>query len=107
MSNLSSKPEINIEEKDESNDQSGNKYIEIQEIKRGKVIGMIERVLFFFFVLTGNYTSIAFVLTAKGITRYKELDDKDFAEYVLIGTLLSSSFAIFCAYFVKSTLAQI
>ena len=71
------------------------------ELKRGKIIGAIERVLFFFFVLTGNYTSIGFILAAKGIIRFKELDDKDFAEYVLIGTLLSTSLSIFCAEIIK------
>ena len=77
------------------------------EIKRGKIIGIIERIMFFFFVITGNYTSIAFVLTAKGITRYKALDKKNFAEYVLIGTLLSSALAIMVAYFVKSMITTI
>ena len=72
------------------------------ELKRGKIIGVLERILFFFFVITGNYTSIAFILTAKSITRYKNLEDKDFAEYVLIGTLLSSSVSIFWAYFIKT-----
>ncbi|NLE02180.1 MAG: hypothetical protein GX640_20150 [Fibrobacter sp.] len=67
-----------------------------QELNRGKIIGVIERILFFFFVITDNYASIAFILTAKGFTRFKELDDKNFAEYVLIGTLLSSGLAIFC-----------
>ncbi|MCF7911902.1 MAG: hypothetical protein K9M99_05205 [Candidatus Cloacimonetes bacterium] len=79
-----------------------NDNIESQEIKKGKIIGIIERIMFFFFVITGNYTSIAFVLTAKGITRYKALDDKKFAEYVLIGTLLSSTLAIVGAYLAKS-----
>ncbi len=72
------------------------------ELKRGKIIGVLERILFFFFVITGNYTSIAFILTAKSITRYKNLEDKNFAEYVLIGTLLSSSVSIFWAYFIKT-----
>ncbi len=81
--------------------------IESQEIKKGKIIGIIERIMFFFFVITGNYTSIAFVLTAKGITRYKALNDKNFAEYVLIGTLLSSSLAIVGAYLAKSMITII
>jgi hypothetical protein len=79
--------------------EEGNE--DTDELRRGKIIGAVERVLFFFFVLTGNYSSIGFILAAKGITRFKELDDKDFAEYVLIGTLLSSSLSIFCGELVK------
>lgn len=75
-----------------------------QELRRGKIIGVIERILFFFLVITDNYAAIAFILTAKGITRYKELDDKNFAEYVLIGTLLSSALSIFWSYYMKELL---
>lgn len=81
--------------------------VDVQQLHRGKVIGVIERILFFFFVITGNYTLIAFILTAKGFTRYKELDDKNFAEYVLIGTLLSSTLSIVWAYYIKGILASI
>lgn len=78
--------------------QNNDKYFpDTSELYRGKMIGVIERILFYFFVITNNYASIAFILTAKGLTRFKELDDKDFAEYVLIGTLLSSGMAILCA----------
>ena len=39
------------------------------------------------YTLTGNFTVIAFVLTAKSIARFKELEQsKDFAEYYLLGT---------------------
>ena len=34
-----------------------------------------------------------FVLTAKAFTRFRELDSRDFAEYVLIGTLMSVGLA--------------
>ena len=89
------------------NDKGESDNIGSREIKRGKIIGIIERIMFFFFVISGNYTSIAFILTAKGITRYKALDDKDFAEYVLIGTLLSSALAIIGAYFFKNLITII
>lgn len=78
-----------------------NAAVDRQELNRGRIIGVIERILFFFFVITGNYASIAFILTAKGLTRFKELDDRNFAEYVLIGTLLSASLSIFWAQFIK------
>jgi len=73
-----------------------------RELGRGKIIGVIERLFFYFFVLTNNYGSIAFILAAKAFTRFRELEDRDFAEYVLIGTLLSSSLSIFWAYFIRT-----
>ena len=72
-----------------------------RELGRGKIIGIIERLLFFFFVLTDNFASIAFILAAKGFTRFRMLDDKNFAEYMLIGTLLSSAISIFWAYYIR------
>jgi hypothetical protein len=38
----------------------------------------------------GQYAAIALVLTAKSIARYDMLKDKVFAEYYLLGTLLST-----------------
>jgi hypothetical protein len=64
------------------------------ELRRGKVIGIAERLLIFYFVLTANLSAIGFVLAAKGFTRFRELDNRDFAEYVLIGTLVSALGAI-------------
>jgi hypothetical protein len=75
--------------------------IDSKEFNKGRIIGVLERVLFFFFVLTGNISSIGFILTAKGIVRFKNLETRDFAEYVLIGTLLSASLAIFWGYLIK------
>lgn len=60
----------------------------------GRIIGILERTLIFLFVLSNLFSGIAFILAAKGFTRFKELDNRDFAEYVLIGTLLSTLFAI-------------
>ncbi len=53
----------------------------------GEWIGFLERIITLTFVLTGNFTALAFVLTAKSIARFKELEQsKDFAEYYLLGT---------------------
>jgi len=65
-----------------------------RELRRGKMIGIVERLLIYYFVLTANLAAIGFVLAAKGFTRFRELDNRDFAEYVLIGTLLSAGGAI-------------
>ncbi|TVR35924.1 MAG: hypothetical protein EA404_00255 [Spirochaetaceae bacterium] len=60
---------------------------------RGKVIGYLERALVFSLVLSGNLGGIGFVLAAKALARFRELDTREFAEYVLIGTLVSVGMA--------------
>ena len=47
------------------------------------------------------------MLTAKSIARYKELENRDFAEYYLVGTLLSALLAILGGLLLKSALAPI
>jgi hypothetical protein len=68
----------------------------------GRYIGILERAIILTLTLSGAYTSIAFVLTAKSIARYKELENKDFAEYYLVGTLLSALIAILGGLFLRS-----
>ena len=66
----------------------------------GKLIGNIERVLLFLFILFDSLAAIGFVIAAKSIARFEELKDKKFAEYYLIGTLTSTLIAIFTGKFV-------
>ena len=68
----------------------------------GRYIGMLERAVILSLTLAGAFTSIAFVLTAKSIARYKELEDRDFAEYYLVGTLLSTLLAILGGLLLKN-----
>ena len=68
------------------------------ELNAGRIIGILERFLMFFFVAIGQFAAVGFVIAAKGIVRYKELEDRNFAEYVLIGTLLSSLLAIITGF---------
>ncbi len=72
-----------------------------KEYNAGRVIGMLERILILFFVLVNQFGAIGFIIAAKGFTRFKELDKREFAEYVLIGTLLSSLFAFAVALLIK------
>jgi len=60
-----------------------------EEYKRGRLIGVLERFVLFTLVLNSQYAAVAFVLTAKTMARFKSLDDRPFAEYFLLGTLLS------------------
>lgn len=68
--------------------------VDVGEFNRGRVIGLLERVLLYVFILLGQFGAIGFVLAAKAFTRFKALDDRPFAEYVLIGTLLSACLAL-------------
>ncbi len=63
----------------------------------GKYIGILERLFIFFFVITGRWEGIGFLLTAKSIFRFGDLTtnkDHKLTEYILIGTLLSFGIAI-------------
>ncbi|MFD1067847.1 DUF3307 domain-containing protein [Oceanobacillus locisalsi] len=56
---------------------------------RGKLIGYLERLLVILLTAVGAYPSIAFIIAAKSIARFKQLDDRNWAEYFLLGTLSS------------------
>jgi hypothetical protein len=60
----------------------------------GATIGILERLLIVAFMLTGADAAVGFVIAAKTIARFRLLDDRDFAEYYLLGTLGSVSVAI-------------
>ena len=55
----------------------------------GATIGVLERPLIVMFVLTGQLAAIGFVIAAKTLARFEQLDDRGFAEYYLLGTLAS------------------
>ncbi len=60
----------------------------------GKWIGILERIIVLSLILNDALGSVAFILTAKSIARFRELHNRDFAEYYLIGTLASTMLAI-------------
>lgn len=72
-----------------------------QQYNTGRVIGMLERIFIYSFAISGQFAAIGFILTAKGVVRYHEFEDRAFAEYVLIGTLLSALLAMAAALMVK------
>jgi len=55
----------------------------------GAMIGTIERYIMIILLSLGQFGALALVMAAKSISRYEMLKDKDFAEYYLLGTLLS------------------
>lgn len=63
----------------------------------GHVIGLIERTLILTFVLLEQYAGIGFLLAAKSIFRFGDLtrqQDRQLTEYVMLGTLLSTTMTI-------------
>ena len=66
----------------------------------GKLIGNVGRLLTLVFVLLGQYEAVGFIIAAKSLLRFAE-GDKAKSEYVLIGTLLSFSMAIFVGVAIK------
>lgn len=79
-----------------------DKYIKIDEYKSGRVIGILERLFAYFAVVLNEYSIIGFILAAKAFARFKELENKAYAEYVLIGTLASILIAFVAASFITS-----
>ena len=71
----------------------------------GATIGVLERLLIVTFVLVGAESAIGLVVAAKTIARFRLLDDRDFAEYYLLGTLGSVTVAILTGLVAKAALA--
>jgi len=86
-------------------DENGTNEADLQNA--GKYIGILERLFVFFFIVTGNFASIGFLMAAKSIFRFGDLtksNDRKLTEYVLIGTLLSFGTAIAAGFLVKYAL---
>jgi hypothetical protein len=73
----------------------------------GEAIGIIERLLIVTFVLAGAEAAIGLVIAAKTLARFKQLDDRDFAEYYLLGTLASVSVALGSSLVAQAALATL
>jgi hypothetical protein len=70
----------------------------------GATSGAMERLLIVGFILTGSAVAVGFVIAVKTIARFKQLDDRGFAEYYLLGTLASVSMAIASGYLALAAL---
>jgi hypothetical protein len=67
-------------------------------LNAGKLIGIVERFLALALILMGEYEAVGLILAAKSILRFNRTDK---SEYVLVGTLLSFSLAIFVGMLVN------
>jgi len=70
----------------------------------GRVIGKLERIIISVLILCNQIGAVGFVLTAKSIARYKQLEDKRFAEKYLVGTLASVLVAFIVTILLKQLL---
>ena len=60
----------------------------------GKYIGNLERAIIVVLVFNGAYSALGFVFAAKSIARFNRLKDREAAEYYLVGTLGSVTWAV-------------
>lgn len=65
--------------------------------RAGRRIGTVERLVMLFLLSKDQFAALGFVLTAKSIARYDKITkDEKFAEYYLMGTLMSALCVIVC-----------
>jgi len=64
------------------------------DVARGRTIGALERALALTLILLGEYGAVGWIIAAKSLARFKALEDREFAEYFLIGTLASYLLAV-------------
>ncbi len=72
----------------------GGVVVSGDELARGRIIGILERAIVLTLLLWNQFGAIGLVLAAKALARFRGLDDRDFAEYFLAGTLASLLFAL-------------
>ena len=54
----------------------------------------MERLIILLFVIIGQYEAIGLLVAAKSILRFKEMNEPEQSEYVLVGTLISILLAL-------------
>ena len=75
-----------------------------EELKAGNIIGKLERIIIAILLLNNQFGVIGFVLTAKSIARFKQMENRDFAEKYLIGTLTSFLIVLISVLILKGLL---
>lgn len=81
-------------------DQGGQ--IDQQEYNAGRVIGILERWLIYSVLMVSqNFNVIALIMAAKGFARFRQMEERAFAEYVLIGTLSSILLTVLIAQIIR------
>ena len=73
----------------------------------GRIIGYLERLLIYVFILSGQFAGVGFLVAAKSIFRFgelKESENRKQAEYIIIGTFTSFLLAIVVSLAVQALL---
>ncbi len=70
-------------------------------LRMGRMIGILERMLVLTLVLIDQWSALGLILAAKSLARFKDLEQRNFSEYYLIGTLSSVLLAIVSGLIVK------
>jgi hypothetical protein len=84
--------------------QSETSNLDVKEINRGRLIGNLERLVLTIVVAAGSYAALAFLVAAKGLIRSEDLQNRDFAEYFLVGSLSSVLVALCSGVVIRYTL---
>jgi hypothetical protein len=77
--------------------EPGMKVGEVDPERMGATIGVLERLLVVVLVPAGGPAAVGFVVAAKTLARFKELNKKHFAERYLLGTMASVTVALISA----------
>lgn len=78
-----------------------------QEYNAGRIIGILERwLLYSVMVASQNISVVAVIMAAKGFARFRQLEERAFAEYVLIGTLASTLLTLMIAQMIGGPLTD-
>ncbi|MGD2129289.1 MAG: hypothetical protein PVG42_02415 [Lysobacterales bacterium] len=91
-------------------ESSGQDFAQGGLANGGYWIGIGERTLIYLFILSGVPEGIGFLVAAKSIFRFgeiKEPDQRELAEYILIGTLMSFTAATLVGFATKYVLGLI
>ncbi len=84
----------------------GGIVVSASELSRGRLIGVLERALALTLVLLGEYGALGLVVAAKALARFRGMEERDFAEYFLIGTLASLLVALVVGVGVRALLLR-
>lgn len=93
----------NLEPHKEKTSTGEQGSIDHEEFRAGRIIGVLERWLILpIVVYSDNLSVLGFIVAAKGLVRFSKFkDDARFAEYVLVGTLLSVLAAVIVAKWIS------
>lgn len=87
------KPNVPNTTNSSSNQNEGKKF--------GRFIGYLERNLYMIFIATNLIEGVAVVIAIKAIARFKQFDDKEFAEYYIVGSFISITMGLLSGIILK------